>query len=74
MDTQKGETVIALIYLCNPILPLKMKIKMSVFVKDCGVVAFSWIKTCGDLTFPLRGLDVEMQGEDGNYSIIVENG
>ena len=67
LDYQNQEAVIALIYMCNPILPLKINIKMSIIIRDCGKVIFSWIKSCGDLTLPLDGLNVYMIKEDDSW-------
>lgn len=30
-------------------------------ISNCGKVSFSFVKSCGDLNFPLKGLNVDMK-------------
>lgn len=73
IEQQHGETVVSVIYICHPLIPVKINIIAILDVEGCGKISFSWVKSCGDLTFPLYGLAVDMR-QGGDWERVVEDG
>lgn len=65
LDTEKIENVLSIIYMCNPMIPLKVNFTVTLHVEKCGYIHFSWIKICGDLMLPMLGLTMEMKRRNG---------
>lgn len=67
IDKEKYDDVITLVYFCNPIIPLHVHFEMILNIWGCGDIKIGWKKTCGDLSLPILGLELDLKFDNKNY-------
>lgn len=50
-----------------------MNILLILDIEGCGKIKFSWIKSCGDLNLPLKGLNIDLK-RNKKWERIYEDG
>lgn len=76
VDFEGNESVLSVLYFCNPILSVSVVYELVLRVQGCGDVRIKWNKSCGDLNLPLLGFSVEILGFKEDYLVneeIVKN-
>ena len=57
---EHGVLTISFVYKCNPILKGISPMSLTLLLDDCGKVTIQWKKSCGDFSFPPKGLGIDV--------------
>jgi hypothetical protein len=57
---EHGMLTVSFVYKCNPILKGISPMSLTLELDECGKVTIQWKKSCGDFSFPPKGLGLDV--------------